>query len=376
MKKVNVNFTLPIPEKKDIHNTMLKIADFVEGFYTSVPTKVEEVKTEVCKKTTAAKENVKTKTTEKAKQTTQAVKCKTDCAKVKAKALGTATCEAGKVLGGAIKNAVVEGAKIISASVASKAEEIVEEVVEEIVEEVTEESGEEDGNSDDSDDHLQEKKSCPLYRGIRQVQRDITGIKERDPAATSVFEVLTLYSGLHAVMAYRAAHFLHEKNLHFTARAISQLTKFLTGIEIHPGATIGNGLFIDHGSGVVIGETTIIGDNCTIYQGATLGGTGKQTGKRHPTLGDGVMVGAGAKVLGPVTIGNNSKIAAGAVVLSNIPENSTAVGIPARVVRQNNTKVSDLDQVHIPDPVSQEFCRMNIRLAAAEKKLAELSGEN
>ncbi|MBE6543420.1 MAG: serine acetyltransferase, partial [Ruminococcaceae bacterium] len=136
------------------------------------------------------------------------------------------------------------------------------------------------------------------------------------------------------------------------------------------------GLFIDHGSGVVIGETTIIGDNCTIYQGVTLGGTGKQTGKRHPTLGNGVMVGAGAKVLGPVIIGNNSKIAAGAVVLSNIPENSTAVGIPARVVKQNNTKVNDLDQVHIPDPVSQEFCRMNIRLAAAEKKLAELTGEN
>lgn len=378
MKKVNVNFTLPIPEKKDIHNAMLRVADFVEGFYTSVPSKVETVKNEVCKKTASAKENVKAKTAQKAKQTSDAVKCTANCAKVKAKALGAATCEAGKILGGAIKNAVTEGAKIISASITSKTEEIVEEVVEEIIEEASDDdSGEEDGDSDDSDDHLRkQRKGCPLCRGIKQVQRDITGIKERDPAATGVFEVLTLYSGLHAVMAYRAAHFLHERKFHFTARAISQFTKFLTGIEIHPGATIGNGLFIDHGSGVVIGETTIIGDNCTIYQGATLGGTGKQTGKRHPTLGNGVMVGAGAKVLGPVTIGDNSKIAAGAVVLSNIPENSTAVGIPARVVRQNNTKVNDLDQVHIPDPVSQEFCRMNIRLAAAEKKLAELSGEN
>ncbi|MBE6542758.1 MAG: hypothetical protein E7675_00005, partial [Ruminococcaceae bacterium] len=246
---------------------MLRVADFVEGFYTSVPTKVEEVKTEVCKKTAAAKENVKAKTAQTAKQTSEAVKCKTDCAKVKAKALGAATCEAGKILGGAIKNAVSESAKIISESIANKTEEIVEEVVEEIVEEASEKSEDESGDSDDSDDHLRSCRSCPLQKGLQQIQKDIKGIKERDPAATGVFEVLTLYSGLHAVLAYRAAHFLHEKKFHFTARAISQFTKFLTGIEIHPGATIGNGLFIDHGSGVVIGETTIIGDNCTIYQG-------------------------------------------------------------------------------------------------------------
>lgn len=376
MKKINVKFTVPVPEKHDIENAMLRVADFVEGFCSAVPSKVEEVKNGVCQKTTAAKETAKAKATAKAKQTSEAVKCKTDCAKVKAKALGAATCEAGKVLGGAIKSAVAESAKIISASIANKAEEVVEEVIEEIVEE----SEESNGDSDDSDDHLcppgLDKLTRSLHRGFDQVQRDVKSIRERDPAATGVLEVLTLYSGLHAVMAYRAAHFLHEKKFHYTARAISQLTKFLTGIEIHPGATIGNGLFIDHGSGVVIGETTIIGDNCTIYQGATLGGTGKQTGKRHPTLGNGVMVGAGAKVLGPVVIGDNSKIAAGAVVLSNIPENSTAVGIPARVVKQNNTKVNDLDQVHIPDPVSQEFCRMNIRITAAEKKLAELTGEN
>ena len=154
---------------------------------------------------------------------------------------------------------------------------------------------------------------------------------------------------------------------------ISQGARFLTGIEIHPGAKIGRGLFIDHGSGVVIGETTEIGDNCTLYQGVTLGGTGKHTGKRHPTLGNNVMVGSGAKVLGPMKIGDNSKIAANAVVLSEIPDNSTAVGIPARVVRRNNQKVveCDLDQVHIPDPVAQELCKLNLRIEALEKASRE-----
>ena len=155
------------------------------------------------------------------------------------------------------------------------------------------------------------------------------------------------------------------------ARFISQLARFLTGIEIHPGATIGRGLFIDHGMGVVIGETTEIGDNCTIYQGVTLGGTGKDTGKRHPTIGNNVLIGSGAKVLGPFKVGDNSKIAANAVVLSEIPENSTCVGVPARVVKINNKRVSetdcDLDQVHIPDPVSMELCRLQARLARLEK---------
>lgn len=206
---------------------------------------------------------------------------------------------------------------------------------------------------------------------------DIDAICERDPAVKSRAEAALLYSGFHAIMAYRIAHKLYEKE-HFTsARFVSQSARFLTGIEIHPGATIGKGLFIDHGSGVVIGETTIIGDNCTLYQGVTLGGTGKDTGKRHPTLGDNVMVGAGAKVLGNFTVGSNTKIAAGAVVLGPVPENSTAVGIPAHVVRKEGKKVSgvDLDQVHIPDPVSQELCNVTRRMLALEKKVAALESK-
>ena len=152
---------------------------------------------------------------------------------------------------------------------------------------------------------------------------------------------------------------------------ISQGAKFLTGIEIHPGAKIGKGLFIDHGSGVVIGETAEIGDNCTLYQGVTLGGTGKDVGKRHPTLGNNVMIGAGAKVLGPFRIGDNSKIAANAVVLSEVPPDSTAVGIPAKVVKRNDRRV-DLDQVHIPDPVSQELCRLTHKIELLEKRISEL----
>ena len=150
---------------------------------------------------------------------------------------------------------------------------------------------------------------------------------------------------------------------------ISQLARLLTGIEIHPGATIGKGFFIDHGMGVVIGETTEIGDNCSIYQGVTLGGTGKDLGKRHPTLGDNVMIGAGAKVLGPFTIGDGSKIAAGAVVLKEIPEQSTAVGVPARVVKQQGRRVSDdVDQIHIPDPIAQELARLDARIRELEDK--------
>ena len=212
-----------------------------------------------------------------------------------------------------------------------------------------------------------------LARKIRdEIRSDVDAIKQRDPAATDDVEVLLLYSGLHAILAYRVAHKLYLGGHTFSARALSQTAKFFTGIEIHPGATIGKGLVIDHGSGVVIGETAEIGDNCTLYQGVTLGGTGKDIGKRHPTLKDNVMVGAGAKVLGPIVIESNTKVAANAVVLKDIASNSTAVGIPARVVRQDGKKVDDLDQVHIPDPVAQEFSRLEERIAELSRELDEL----
>ena len=207
----------------------------------------------------------------------------------------------------------------------------------------------------------------------REIRRDIDAICERDPAARSRTEVLLLYSGLHALMLYRLSHALHRHGNFFAARLVSQSARFLTGIEIHPGAEIGEGLFIDHGSGVVIGETAIIGDNCTIYQGVTLGGTGKDTGKRHPTLGNGVMVGAGAKLLGNFTGGDGAKIAAGAVVLGDVPADTTAVGIPARVVRRSGKKVCDeFDQTHVPDPVSQELCRLSVKLQLLEDKIKEI----
>lgn len=209
----------------------------------------------------------------------------------------------------------------------------------------------------------------------KEIQDDITAVKQRDPAARSDLEVLLLYSGVHAILAYRVAHKLYLSEHYFAARAISQAARHCTGIEIHPGATIGKGLFIDHGMGVVIGETTVIGDNCTLYQGVTLGGTGKDVGKRHPTLGNNVLIGAGAKVLGPFTIEDNSKIAANAVVLGAIPENSTAAGIPAKVVKRDGRRVDDLDQVHIPDPVSQEICRLEIKLNALSAELEELKAD-
>ena len=212
---------------------------------------------------------------------------------------------------------------------------------------------------------------------VKDIRYDVAAIRDRDPAATSDLEVMLLYSGFHAVTLHRAAHALHKKGHKLSARALSQGAKFLTGIEIHPGATIGKGLVIDHGSGVVIGETAEIGDNCTLYQGVTLGGTGKHTGKRHPTLGDNVMVGSGAKVLGPFTVGDGAKIASNAVVLEAVPENATAVGVPARVVRINGKRVGDaLDHVHIPDPVAQEICRVERRIYELEKKLAEKEKEN
>ncbi len=205
---------------------------------------------------------------------------------------------------------------------------------------------------------------------------EMTNILQRDPAARNYFEIILLYPGLHAVVAHRYAHFFYRKKFYLTARIISQLSRFFTGIEIHPGAKIGKGLFIDHGMGIVIGETAEIGDNCTIYQNVTLGGTGKDKGKRHPTIGNNVLIGCGAKVLGPFTVGNNSKIAANAVVLTEVPDNSTAVGVPARVIQRKSQIVSsmDLDQIHIPDPTSQEICRLNKLVHDLEEKLEKAEG--
>ncbi len=210
------------------------------------------------------------------------------------------------------------------------------------------------------------------------LKADLRAARERDPAARNNLEVFLLYSGFHAICHHRVAHFYYRHRLFFLARLTSQLNKFFTGVEIHPAAKIGPGFFIDHGTGVVIGETTEIGANCTIYQGATLGGTGKDIGKRHPTLGNNVMVGAGAKVLGPFTVGDNSKIAANAVVLDTVPPDSTAVGVPARVARRNGVKprCNDLDQIHIPDPIAQELCALRIQLERMQKELDTIKGEN
>lgn len=197
---------------------------------------------------------------------------------------------------------------------------------------------------------------------------DIQAYKKNDPAARSVAEILLLYNGLHATIDYRIAHWLHIHGLRFLARSISQWSKLWTGIEIHPGAKIGRRLVIDHGTGIVVGETAEIGDDCLLYQGVTLGGTGKDVGKRHPTIGNNVLIGAGAKVLGPFTVGDNSRIASNSVVLSEIPPDSTAVGVPAKVVRIAGKKVNyvgDVDQVSVSDPVSTE-------LAALRRELNEL----
>lgn len=210
---------------------------------------------------------------------------------------------------------------------------------------------------------------------FKSIIQDIDSIMERDPAARSRFEVYFLYSGFKAIRAYRKANWCYRHNLKFLARWISQHSRHKTGIEIHPGATIGKGLFIDHGMGVVIGETTIIGDNCTIYQNVTLGGTGKDHGKRHPTLGNDVLVGSGAKVLGPINIGNNARIAAGAVVLNDVPDNSTAVGIPAKVVRISGVKTNQLDHIHISDPIAQQFCLLEHKIGQLEKEIKNLKSK-
>ncbi len=205
-----------------------------------------------------------------------------------------------------------------------------------------------------------------MLDGLKQ---DIQAVKERDPAARNTFEVVLLNAGLHAIMWHRPAYFLYRQKCYLPARILSQFARFLTGVEIHPGAKIGRGVLIDHGAGVVIGETAEVGDGCTIYQGVTLGGTGKDKGKRHPTLGKNVLVGAGAKILGPFTVGDNSKVAAGAVLLQALEPGSTAVGVPAKAVRIEGKKVEALDQVHIPDPVFQELARLQARVEALEQKL-------
>lgn len=203
-----------------------------------------------------------------------------------------------------------------------------------------------------------------------RIREDIAAIKERDPAMRSTIQILLFYPGLKAIIYHRIAHWFYNRKMFFIAEYLSKRARRKTGIEIHPAAKIGRRLVIDHGMGVVIGETTEIGDDCTIYQGVTLGGTGKDIGKRHPTIGNNVFIGSGAKVLGPFKVGDNSRIAANAVVLEEVPPNSTAVGVPARVVKRDGVKIEVFDQIHIPDPVSQELCRIKRKLDILEKELS------
>jgi serine O-acetyltransferase len=213
-----------------------------------------------------------------------------------------------------------------------------------------------------------------VFRTLRQ---DVRAVFERDPAAKNLVEVLTCYPGLHAVCMHRIAHALYRRRCFTAARLLSHLSRFLTGIEIHPGARIGEGLFIDHGSGVVIGETTEIGRNVTLYQGVTLGGTGKEKGKRHPTIGDNVVISAGAKVLGSFEIGANSRIGAGSVVLKPVPANCTVVGVPGKIVRRDGQRVDDIDLRHdqLPDPVAEALTAMQERIMDLEAKVRRLEGE-
>ena len=201
------------------------------------------------------------------------------------------------------------------------------------------------------------------------IRESIEAYKKNDPAARSSLEVLLLYSGLHATQQHRLAHWLHTHDMKFAARAVSQFTRLTTGIEIHPGAKLGRRLVIDHGSGVVIGETVEIGDDCLIYQGATLGGAGVTCGKRHPTVGNNVMIGSGAKVLGPFKVGDNAKIAANSVVLREVPPDCTVVGIPGHIVRVAGEK---LDHTHTPDPIQLEIDQLKEKVASIEKMLKEM----
>lgn len=201
------------------------------------------------------------------------------------------------------------------------------------------------------------------------LRSEVKAAFDRDPAATNYLEVLLTYSGLHAVMMYRIAHVIRKIKIPFLPRLISQITKFITGIEIHPGAKIGKGLFIDHGMGVIIGETTVIGDNVTLFQGVTLGGTGKERGKRHPNIGNNVVVGTGAKVLGNITIGDNSYVGANAVVIKDVPANSTVVGVPGRITKQDGKKIDgNLDHIHVLDPMKQTLEDLDKRIKQLENK--------
>ena len=212
---------------------------------------------------------------------------------------------------------------------------------------------------------------------LKHIKEDIQTVFERDPAAQSWMEVLLCYPGIHALIAHRMAHYLYRRRHFLLARLLSQMSRFFTGIEIHPGAIIGRRFFIDHGTGVVIGETTEIGDDVTLFQGVTLGGTGKEKGKRHPTIGNGVMVSTGAKVLGSIQVGDNAKIGAGAVVLQNVPPNTTVVGVPGRVVVQNGVRVrNDIDMLQpVLDPVAKMIECMQHKINELENRIEDLEGK-
>ncbi|MDR4318815.1 serine O-acetyltransferase [Niallia circulans] len=211
---------------------------------------------------------------------------------------------------------------------------------------------------------------------FRRMKEDVAVVFEQDPAARSSIEVILTYSGLHAIWFHRIAHFFFRHNRFFLARVISQFSRFMTGVEIHPGAKIGNRLFIDHGMGVVIGETCEIGDNVTIFQGVTLGGTGKEKGKRHPTVKDNALIASGAKVLGSIVIGENAKIGAGSVVLKDVPANSTVVGIPGRVKVQDGIKIKkDLNHCDLPDPIADRLKEMELEISYLREQLKELQEE-
>jgi serine O-acetyltransferase len=209
-------------------------------------------------------------------------------------------------------------------------------------------------------------------------KQDLQAVFERDPAATSMVEVLFTYAGFHALLAHRLSHWLHIHGVPFIPRVISQLARWLTGIEIHPGATIGTGFFIDHGMGVVIGETAEIGNHVTLFQGVTLGGTGKERGKRHPTLGNHVVVGAGAKILGGIRIGDNVKIGANSVVLKSVPANSTVTGVPARVIKTEGERLPEatMDHTNMPDPLADRFEALERELIELRKKLENRDKES
>ena len=206
---------------------------------------------------------------------------------------------------------------------------------------------------------------------FKTISQDLQAIFDRDPAATSRLEVILTYAGFHALLAYRLAHWLKGQRVPFLPRAISQLARWLTGIEIHPSAKIGERFFIDHGMGVVIGETAEVGDNVTLFQGVTLGGTGKERGKRHPTLGSHVVVGAGAKILGGITIGDNVKIGANSVVLKSVPPNSTVIGVPARIIKSQGERLPDatMDHTNMLDPTADRFAALELELIELRKKL-------